>query len=149
VSAPVDDERFLNRVLDADEARRSGADAINGVELPNHASTRKPLLVLDGHACTIVRYYRSLDDETRAVFEDWLPAHFVTVCTGYAKPSWVDTLRMLAGREFWLISAKPGWAKTTRSVVAPLCEIDVDVTIPPATHFLHCRPRADLTPAAD
>lgn len=141
VSAPVDDERLLDRVLRADTARLARADAINGGEIQKQTDISQPLLVLDGHACTIVRYYRDLDADARRVFEDWLPAKFVTVCTGYSKSSWVDTLRLLGGRDFWLISAKPGWEKTTRRVLAPLCEVDADVSLPPATHVLHCRPQ--------
>ncbi len=144
VSAPVDDGTLLDRILEADRAKRSLTEAITIDQLSDQAALTKPLLVLDGHACTIVRYYRDLDDETSAVFEDWLPAHFTMVCAGYAKAALRKTLRQLSGREFWLVSAKPGLAKSTREAVAPLCEVDVDVTIPPATHLLHCRPRADL-----
>jgi hypothetical protein len=146
MTTPVDDERLFERIVRADVARRAERDAISPDELQNNAGVSQPLLVLDGHACTIARYYRDFDDESRSVFEDWLPGHFVTMCVSYKRSAWINTLRTLRGRDFWLISAKTGWQKVTRETLAPLCEIDVDITFPPSTHLLHCRHRPDLEP---
>jgi hypothetical protein len=143
---PVDDERLFERIVAADAARKAQHDVVTRDELDDDAGVSRPLLVLDGHACTSMRYYRDLDDETRAVFEDWLPGHFVTMCTTYKKSAWLEALRSLRGRDFWLVAGKTGWAKATREALAQLCDIDVDVTFPPSTHLLRCRHRSDLEP---
>jgi hypothetical protein len=145
-TVPVDDERLFERIVAADAARKAQSDVVTRDELDDDAGLAQPLLVLDGHACTSARYYRDFDDETRGVFEDWLPGHFVTMCTSYKKSAWLEALRSLRGRDFWLIAGKTGWAKATRETLAPLCDLDVDVTIPPSTHLLHCRHRSDLEP---
>lgn len=148
VGAALDDERFFELVVVANEARRAQQDVVNIEDLPADAGITRPLLVLDGHACTSMRHYRDRNVDTHLTLEDWIPGHFVTVCGTHNKAGWIQALKTLPGRDFWLVAGKTGWPKVTRHTLAPLCEINVDEFYPPSTHLLHCRRRPDLEATA-
>lgn len=150
MSEPLDDDRFLTLVLQADEARKSQTDVIRLDDLRADAGTTRPLLVLDGHACTSMRYYRDFDADSRPALEEWLPGHFVTLCTPYSRRGYLETLNALSGRDFWLVTGKTGWSAITKKTLAPMCTFEVDASIPPSTHVVRCRhkPSTKVTPRA-
>jgi hypothetical protein len=139
VSEPLDDERFYELVVAADAARKAQTDVVRISDLPDDAGVRRPLLVLDGHACTSMRYYRDRDVGGRRAFEEWLPGHFVTLCTPYARRPYAQTLKALRGRDFWLVTGKTGFPAITRKVLSEMCLLDGESTLPPSTHVIRCR----------
>lgn len=148
--AAIDDETFFERWLRADAVRtstdpRANVGSAREVLLDDSIGITSPLLVLDGHACTTMRYYRDYDSASSAVLEDWLPSHFTTLCGGYGWRGWMRTIASLRGRSFWLIASKTGWASFTREKAGAICEEAlVDEIIPPSTHVYRCQARTDV-----
>jgi hypothetical protein len=111
------------------------------------AGFTQPLLVMDGHACTSMRYYRDFHSDSAERLGDWLPSHFRVLCGSYGWRGWKQTLHDLRGRAFWIISAKTNWPEYTRSKLAKFCKVTVDEVIPPSTHIYRCEPLPDVLPS--
>ncbi len=149
--SPIDDATARARGEGAAARRRGlGPDGERGIVLDETIGHDVPLLILDGHACAIMRYYRDYHSASSPVLRDWLPSHFVTKCSAFGNKSWKRLLTEVGGRSFWLVSAKSRLPLDTRTRLAAMCAPQVDEILPEWTLLYQCRakPSAGAAPGS-
>lgn len=115
----------------------------------NDGSDQKVRLLLGGRACSVVRYYLYWNTRGRAELRPWFDENVEIICSPdwQDKDAWRDFLESAGGRPFWALSAKAGFDKVTKSVMAKRCDVAFRASSPEHTFLALCAPHDD-TPDA-
>ncbi|MDP2344024.1 MAG: glycosyltransferase family 39 protein [Deltaproteobacteria bacterium] len=125
-----------NRNQTAQASVREAMNLLRAAETAAPTAGAKPILVLDGHACTLFRYYR--DHHARsAELRDWFLEHVDDRCSGQGRKRWYPFLDKVNGQEFWLISAQGSLSKRTLKLLHERCRVTQQVKLR-GTFLLHC-----------
>jgi len=106
---------------------------------PTMTATTKPVLLLDGHACGLFRYYRDHHAAAMAEHRAWFVEHIDERC-GTVGNGWFPVVDSMKGRDFWvMVVQRKHEAKTVRRLRAE-CVVDHERKLPGMT-LLHCKAR--------
>jgi hypothetical protein len=109
----------------------------------NVDSADKVRLLLGGRACSVVRYYLYWHTRGRAQLRPWFDENVEVICSPdwQDRSTWREFLESAGGRPFWALSAKSGFDKVTKSVMASRCRVAFRAASPEHTFIALCEPQ--------
>ena len=100
-------------------------------------TTTKPVLLLDGHACGLFRYYRDHHRAGVAAHHDWYVAHIDERCSTVGN-GWFPVVDSMAGRDFWVMVVQRKHEAQTIKRLRAECIVEHLHKLPGMT-LLYCR----------
>lgn len=101
---------------------------------------KEPLL-LDGHGCSLFKYYRDFHVETSRTLGPAMREHFSESCAKQGRKAWKRQMNALPDEPFWMIVAQRRLQKRTWPQLRAWCTLDVERKFG-TTVLVHCVPRS-------
>lgn len=104
------------------------------------SQTAKEPLLLDGHGCSLFKYYRDFHVETSRTLGPAMREHLDDTCAKQGPKAWKRRMQALPNEPFWMLVAQRRLQKRTLSRLHAVCDLDVQRKFG-TTLLVHCVPR--------
>ncbi len=113
--------------------------AMTALKSKTATHTAKEPLLLDGHGCSLFKYYRDFHVETSHTLGPAMREHLDETCAKQGPKAWKRRMNALPSEPFWMIVAQRRLQKRTLARLRTWCDLDVQQKFG-TTLLLHCVP---------
>ena len=148
--APVDLDRF--RIKEESSLTLSSSVRTALEQIVAAAPADGPIdFAMDGHSCSVARYYQLLHRDTKDVLGPALSpsssSRFRIHCGGFLPKQWLVQLDHIHSPVSYVMVAKPSFVALTREQMQLRCTTFTEVNLPSYTTVFRCVPRDTPTPS--